>query len=158
MFWSNNPSVDGSVSIIARLVGIRPQELNVGVPVDVGRYGHHVESRHRGRRRVRPVRRVRDQYLMPPGVASCQVVCLDHQDPAQLALRPRRRRQADRVHTSDLEQRVLQFVKRRQCPLHRLGRLLRVRERETGVARDILVDLRVVLHRYDPNGQNPVHT
>ena len=98
------------------------------------------------------MRRIRHEHFTAVPVTLICEIRLHHQDPAQLALRPRRRHEAHRIHARDLRQRGLKLEQDAQRPLNRLARLVRVHMRVTGKSRDVLVHLRVVLHRARPKG------
>ena len=116
----------------------------------IGRGGDLRDSEpcHRRRRRVRAVRRVRDE----DAAARLQLAAVlegarDHEHARQLALRAGGGREADRGQARHLGEAAAQFQQDAERALRLLGGGLRVRRREARQRRHEVVDLRVVLHR-----------
>ena len=124
--------------LVQLLLDARPVERAVGG----GQDGRDREAGHRRRRRVGAVRRVGHQDATPrrqlPAVLQR---ARDHQHAGQLALRARRRGQADRRQPRDRGQRAAQLEQRAQRALRLLGRGLRMRAREARQRRHQVVDL-----------------
>ena len=124
----------------------RLQRVEVDVPACVAFHRGDLVPAHRGRCRVRAVRRVRDDDATPlSSLAAFRVVRLEHEERGELGLRARLRLKADEVHAADLREELLELVREREHALRRAVRLTWVDIREE--PGDAIVDLRVVLHR-----------
>ena len=122
------------------------QGVHVHAAARVAAHRRRLEAGHDHARRIRAVRRVRDDD--PLGVAPLgEVRGADHEQSRQLAVRSGGRLQRGRVQAGDLGQPALELVHQLERPLdERLG-LVRVETREAVEAGGRLVDARVVLHR-----------
>ena len=135
---------DGGDGLVQLLLDRRAVQRAVGG----GRDLRDGEARHRGGRRVRAVRRVRDEDAASRlELASIFEGARDHQHAGQLALRAGGGREADRGQAGDLGEAAPQLKQEAQRPLRVLRRRLRMRGREARQRRHEVVDLRVVLHR-----------
>ena len=99
-----------------------PERLHVHAAIGSGRDRDGLEARHGRGGGVGAVGRIRDQHLGPLQVAAAAVVGPDHEDAGQLALGAGRRLERDRLHATDLGQRLLQLPQQLQRPL---GQLIR---------------------------------
>ena len=106
---------------------------------------HRLEPGEVHARRVRPVRRVRDDDLRPPA-AALRVIRAHHQQAGHLAARAGGRLQRGACHPGDLAERLLEPPQHLERTLGRLIRLQRVHALEPRERGDGLGDLRVVLH------------
>ena len=131
-----------------RFVDLAAQVVEVDVPARVRRHLHELVAGHRHARRVRPVRRVRDDDLPPLLVLAAVREVRAHQHQArQLTLRACRRLQRHGVEPADLGEDLLQAPHQLERTLGRVLLLQRMEVREPRQSRDDLVDARVVLHR-----------
>ena len=130
--------------VLARL---RLEVLHVDAAAGVRADLDHLEARHRHRRRVRAVRRVRGEHLRPAVLPAVLVVCAREQDARQLAVGARARLQRHVREPGDLGQRRLEVPHQGQRALRPGGGLHRMQARVAGQRRDPLVQLGVVLHR-----------
>src|SRR5437867_866155 len=109
-----------------------------------------LEAAHRGARRVCPVSRIGDEYL----ILICEVllseILPDHEDAGKLALGTRRGAEGEAVHPRDLREHLPQLVEDGEESLHGLLRLEGVSMPHPVRGGDQLRDLRVVLHRAAP--------
>ena len=106
----------------------------------------HLIPHHRRRRRIRPMRRVRNQNLLPR-IALALVIRPHQQDARKLPMRARRRLQRNRVHAGNLDQALAQQLHDPQAALRQRLRLIRMRLRNPFQPRHRLIHPRVVLHR-----------
>ena len=112
---------------------------------------HRLVADHRGRRRVRAVRRVRHEHLRALlGLAMVAVIGAGHEHPGQLAVGARRRLQRDRIEPADLPEQLGEQPHQLERALRQGLRVERMRLGQPGQPRRPLVDLRVVLHRARP--------
>ena len=110
------------------------------------RHRDHGVAVERGAGGVGAVRGVGDQHLAPL-LAALLVVGADHHDPRQLALGAGRRLERHAVHPADLGELALELPGELEEALQQGHGLHRVRRGKASQSRDLLVDLRVVLHR-----------
>jgi hypothetical protein len=131
--------------IVHRLAQFR----HVHIAPGIGLHGDDLVAGHRGRRRVRAMRGVRHDDLGPRFTAALEVRA-DEQQAGELAVRAGRRLERHAIHAAHLGQHALQLP-------HELERSLRIVFRRVGMKTaeprqtgDVLVDLRIVLHRARP--------
>ncbi len=121
--------------------------LDVDIAVGLGRDFPADTTAHRGRRRIRTVRRIGDDDFIPVVVAAGLVIGTDHRDAGQFALRSRHRRQRYALHTGYGLEHLLQFVHAAQESLGVADRTERVPATKLGQQRERIADSRVVFHR-----------
>ena len=122
------------------------QRLQIGIALRVRGQRDDIKSAHARRRRVSAMRAVRDKHLAAMRIPALPVIRPRHQHPREFAVRPRHRRKAAARHPCYLRQPLLQLPHQPKRPLNRAVRLMRMNLGESGQPRNLVVDLRVVLH------------
>ena len=123
------------------------QRFDVHIAVAVDGHLAHLIAAHDGGCRVRPMRRVRNQYLVARVIGVGVVVGADHGHTSELALRTRHRRQGYAAHTGQVPQDLLQEMETLEIPLADTVRRERVAPEKSGMARCAMRASGVVLHR-----------
>ena len=124
----------------------RAQRVEVDAALVVGGDRDHGEARHDRRRGVGAVRGVGDDDLGAARLATLFQIVPDEEKARVLTVGTRRRLQGQGVHAEDLLEVLLDLPHDLETALDRLDGLERVDVGEAGQSRDLLVDLRVVLH------------
>ena len=128
------------------VVAGRAHRFEIDVAARIGGQLDRGEPGHGGGGRVGAVRGVGNEDARPLGVAARVVIGAHHQQAGEFAVRAGRGLQRHAGKTADLGEPLLQLEHQRQVALHRVRVLQRMRLGEAGQPRDLLVDLRVVLH------------
>ncbi len=92
------------------------------------------------------MRRIGNQHLLPR-IPVLFMVRANQEQPGQLALRPRRRLQRNRIHPGNFQQTLFQQLQHLQATLRKLLRLIRMLRRNSIQPRHKLIHPRVVFHR-----------
>ena len=126
---------------------LRAQITKVDVARLVARDDDDAHAREHGRRRVRAVRRRRDEADLALQVAAVMVVPTDREQPRELALRAGVRLQRDRVVAGDLGEPRLELLDEHEVPRDVVGGRERVHARELRPRHGRHLGRRVELHR-----------
>jgi len=125
-------------------------------PLSVGGDLRHGEPGGRRRCRVRPVRRIGEEDPPALSLSPLLEVTLDDEHPGQLAVGARGRLEGDGGETGDPGEEPAQLVDEAERPLRQLRIGEGMKAGEPGEAGEVLVDLRVVLHRAASERVHPV--
>ena len=132
---------------VAVLVRLGAQVGQIDVAVGVARHDNHLQPGHGGARRVRPVRRGRDEDDRAPDIAAVAVIGANRQQAGKLSLGARIRLQRHGVESGDAAQSLFELTEDLRVALDLRRRRKRMDARELGPRHRDHLRRRVELHR-----------